>query len=1025
MAVPSKTESKEKTTGIARKAGIGTLISLLIIACAFYYFLHVQRRTAYFAARNLRILSTVSQQIVERLEYPDFSASRVTDRARLRWDGKEEEFVEEEAKPAAPAPAGAPRRLTVEQLVAPVFQQSFVDVFDAVMLLDERGNVRWQWPRGVCSATKLDDLKEVRSLGDKEQDLPLASLQHRAFNTQVKLEGREYRLFTQPLPIQPKGGGAQSWVVAGVVTNSRFASQSVTISLTVLVAVLAGFLLVIFSLPFLKLSLVGELQRIRVSDILLLGISLLCFVSIITIVCFDLVAYRRVRLGADAQLRRLASDIKRHMRTEIDLAYRALVALDNAGELQKSTAATLPKSALELPAVRAYPYLESFARIDGQGQQRGKWSMAAKPLDLIPVVDRGYFRTIIENKGWNAERPYVVESIRSRTTGLTQAVMAMRPLRPNKENAVIALAIPMLSLIDTTIAGDCQFAVIDEEGEVLFHSEAQRNNAENFFIETDLDRVLRSAVAARRNKMLDIRYWGDDQRGFSSPIDGTPWTLVTFRNKRLPRTINVETVMITVMFLLFHALAYAIFGAIVAVGRPSYRAPWLWFDEKRGSDYLHLIAAYVCFGIAFAAGIYLFRPRAVLVLATLLPAVVLMLTFMRLKQQHGGPTYLVAAGVMSMVTLVLLMFVWTAEVETDVSRSVLAVRALITAAILGGGVISLLRSREPGKDPVTRLVVPSYLYVAAAAGLLVISAVFPTAAFYKAAFKIEMESFVKHGQLELVRNLEQRQRDLDAKKQQELDEGLPDYANRAVAFDRRKWSNLGVYVNFFASTRVYRNAYGHDTEAQQIAAGDDPLPRFVEWLLPQYSEHSVRIRELLHSRSADDRWKWYRSGDDLVLFSRSMYSSDMNVIAASAVPRLLPRWIGRGGSSFAPRESLLIDLDPFNYKDVELEADPITRVARAALFLTIFIAYAGLILYGAWFVSRKVFLVDLRDPLWLRAPRIGPALGGNVLIFAPDADVTIDRVVDRREVERVSIHDLASAGAGASARWNEVLTRVD
>jgi hypothetical protein len=1011
MAVSSKAaEEKPKK----RKAGLASVMSLVIVAIGLYYFVHVQRRTAYFAARNLRILATVTTQIVDRVQTPDLGAKPPAEPQTLVWDKAAGLFeLETAAEPYGPPSPNAPQRMTLDQLVRQVFEQSFVNVFDAVMVADQNGVVRWQEPRGICSATKLDDLTEVRGVGKKEQKIKTADLQLRAHNTSVLLEGREYRLFSQPLPIRVRGAEGGSWVVVGVVSNGRFAAESVTVSYTLLVLVLAVFLLVLFSIPFLKLNLMGELQRVRLADIILLGVSMLCIISIVTIIALDVVAYRRTRLAADAQLRRLGSDIKRHMKSEVTLAFDALAALEKSA--LRDANGPVPDKERKLPELLAYPYFESFTRINDKGDQVSKWWMGSNPVSSTSVGDRAYFRTALTGQGWGStpERRYVVEAIRSRTTGQTRAVLSKPAAAQKPGEAVVALTFPMLSMIDTVIAGDCQFVVIDGKGQVVFHSESQRNNVENFFVETDQNRQLRAAVAGRQNDMLNLRYWGEDQRAFVTPIADTPWSLVTFRSKRILRTLNVETIMITVMFLLIYALGFLLFGALVAIARPSYRAPWLWPDHERGGDYLCLIASYVAFAIAFAAGIYAFRPRVVLVISAMAPALALFLTYLRLSRRRSGGA-LVAGSIALSAAVVLVICAVTGRVETDVLLPPLLLRAFVLVMTSAGIAAALWRLKRRDEDAPRRLIMPGYSYVIGVAGLLVLVAVLPTTAMYKAAYKIETESFVKHGQIELVQDLEARLRAFDAT--------LAESGRGKSVNDGLKKSNLGVYYRFFATTEVYEPQT--NMRRGDVSEGAT-VPRLVEWLLPQYSDHSVRMRKFVHSESADARWQWFRRADSLDLFTESMYG--LRLFTTSSVPLLLPR-------PFVVQKPFplptLIDRDTPEYGDVRWESDTISRAARYGFILSGFLGFVALIVFAAYFVSRKVFLVDLRDPLWLKpGARIGPALGGNMLIFVnePDDDEpdTVERVIDRRQFISVTLESLGGEGPAATEAWNRELTRVD
>lgn len=1064
MAASSEVREKKRTW----RAGIGTMLSVLIFVVGAYYFIRVQQKTAYFGQRNLRVLSTVATQLGDRIRPPAAEVGRPP--AILEWHPNEGTFhvVFRKADGAGDEKGEVHGS---DKLVEPVLSQSFLDVFDTMILADDKGNVRWQRPGSPSSMAQLDALRELRGFGKEDGTITTADLQRRAFNTRVTLEGRQFRLFSQPVQLPElaragDGSASQPWIVAGFVSRGRFASDTGAVSYTLLIMFMAAFLLIIFSLPFLKLGLLGELQRVRVTDVILLGVALLCALSVLTIILLDAVAYRRTRAASDAQLRRLASDIKRHVRDEVRLASAVLTRLDETlpAGAAGGESEPLPDALRQDPVIRAYPFFESFVRIDEHGAQRQKWVFDTAKLRKISVADRDYFRDALHGRTWGKTEehpPYTLQAIRSWTgSGVTQAVIARRveARPPWPGNAVVALAFPMLSLIDTVVAGDCDFAVIDDSGKVMFHSESQRNEVENFFVETDNDRALRAAVAGRQNEMLNVRYWGEDQRAFATPLDGTPWTLVTFRSKRLLRTLNVETIMITVMFLLIHALGYALFAALVAVARPSYRAPWLWPDRDRGGDYICLIASYIALSIAFGASIYLFRPTVVLVVASSLPALALLLTYARLRRDGVFGKRAALLGV-ACASAVLLVCVVRGQAETDILPPELAVRFFIVLNAAMGVFAGLVPLRKSESSTI----MPGYSYVVGATGLLVLSAVLPTAALYKAAYTIEMESFVKHGQLELVRDIEDRFRHIETTR------AVP--GRPADVTERLKQSSLGIYHRFFCDTEVFlaptvadaRHGFDLRQELARHSAADlsavlpwkveadeetfdpnadfmttiagaaapldspNPVPRFVEWLLPQYSDHSIRMRELLHSESADKQWTWRRRRDYLDFRGNSV--GGLQLVTASAMPRLLPRsLIGTPATPLPLRR--LFDADRPDYSDVLWESDAVTRAGRLVLILAGLAAYLSVLVLTAHFIARKVFLVDLRDPLWLDPNvRVGPALGGNMLIFAPDTNSALE-TVDRRAFVHVTLaswqaEDGPLDEAALEEVWNREITRID
>ena len=117
-----------------------------------------------------------------------------------------------------------------------------------------------------------------------------------------------------------------------------------------------------------------------------------------------------------------------------------------------------------------------------------------------------------------------MQSVRSITTGLPEIDFGRRTDESPKTDTygqqwvranfpVIMMTVPdALSIGHPIFPRFFGFAIIDSNGKVLFHSEDRRNTVENFFDETDRDKHLRAAVYARRDEVMNIRYWGYDYR---------------------------------------------------------------------------------------------------------------------------------------------------------------------------------------------------------------------------------------------------------------------------------------------------------------------------------------------------------------------------------------------------------------------------------------------------------------------------------------------------------------------------------
>ena len=533
-----------------------------------------------------------------------------------------------------------------------------------------------------------------------------------------------------------------------------------------------------------------------------------------------------------------------------------------------------------------------------------------------------------------------VAAVRSKTTGNRELVVSVPSVNAPAADAharnrrwVATLAIQEFrSLLDATVVPGFGFAVVSEDGELLFHSDPQHAVSENVFAETDNNRRLRALVSARQTGWLNMRYWGEDYRAFVRPMsgDGLPnWSLITFYDRRPVRTVNAEWLLTTIFFLMLYASSYVSVSLGIHVWSPAYRAPWLWPDPTRSRAYVELLLLELLLITGWVAGLSFFSNTELLWSAWLLPFVAWCLAYLVLalpRRDHA------ARPVVLLVTILLVAF-WLSNMRQHLVAA-LAFSTLFAAVAMSR------RWLPDGLGWARELPILKFCYGGAAVGCAVLTIVLPTASFFKIAHGIQTESFVKYGQLKLA--LAARER--EARHQQRaatLFESLETAPFKLLDDKRRELDKRGVYDDFFFTTKADSAASCSDP-----AAASQDLPDAFEERLPYFSESSVAIRELIDDR-VPGRWRWCQQANQLV-----MMMEDGGERYRSELPRLLgwasPHW------------------------PLPLE---IGGIVAGFLVLAVTVAW------GVRFVMHHVFVIDLVDPLWAPTVRVPVTAGANLLLL--------------------------------------------
>lgn len=139
----------------------------------------------------------------------------------------------------------------------------------------------------------------------------------------------------------------------------------------------------------------------------------------------------------------------------------------------------------------------------------------------------------------------------------------------------VAVAIPrFLSVDGTVLPPPFQYAVFDQSGNTIFHSDEDRINVSNFVDDTANDARIRAAISYKEGKILDLDYDGVSVRGYVKRLhEDVDWTLVVFRTHSLVDRISALAISLSVMSWLFTTLMIFLACALLAfVPRPHGQA---------------------------------------------------------------------------------------------------------------------------------------------------------------------------------------------------------------------------------------------------------------------------------------------------------------------------------------------------------------------------------------------------------------------------------------------------------------------
>ena len=939
--------------------------------------------------------------------------------------------------------------INLRHILDPIFSQSLLSAFDEVMLVRGDGSVIYAGHHNARRAlsvrgeeesipeqivTNLGQLKEKIGFREPPAKLDLGVLRDVTRITEVQTSSGTYYLFTQPFSQASvdddpatKAAEGRRWLIAGMVSKRRFMYEVMSVSASGVLVVMAIFLMMIGAWPYLRVALIGSHQRLAITDVLLLGFAALIHAAILTLLVLDVLAYRSLRAVSDKQLTLLGERLESDLYRNLSSAAETLRKLDEWGTDPTAKSRWALSDMLTFQAADPganiaglklpNPYVSIVAWMDAAGRQRYKMTMreAAPPVN---VGYRQYFQNALANRlasvDGDPENGIAIESIRSSASGETEAVVA----RPTKAHglSVVAATVELIDITHPVLPPDFGFAIIDDSGKVLFHSESSRNNQENFFAETDWNRTVRSAVFARQEVLTGVRYWGADHRVYVKPLKKLPWTLIVFRNKSLLRTVNTEVVAMTLSMLLGNSAIYLVIILLLLFWNPMYRAPQAWPVPENTESYVRLILLYLVMAASACFTFYAFDARSVLMITMLLPAQALTGTLLVLEQRRTSLRWIAAASVwIGIVVLWLLVLLHSGLMPGTRVQHQWLLMVIVALLLLGatawmtfGGFRFLFEDEWQRKYY-------SRIYLVAGVLLLVHGAVIPTVGFFKVASRLEIEGLVKYTERVIAERAEEAI--VGIERANTTDATQEEYCAR--------WQDDPFRIRWRLSppTKNCRSLIPDLTSPDVMANAKLDrvwLPDVYRNVLPAYSEESVSLRQLHGNSVTDALWRWWWN-DNRITLDKSIHLPAIDEGRQGAAVSIY-------GRDQKPQSIQVQSRVPLSFAAAwRYDAGMTSRSAiwAVAFLLGVVIVVAILVLIVRFFALR-LFLVDIREPLWLAAPPpLKPTLGDH--IFLVREGKSVEKLTEARgeQVDFINVTFEELDQDKRPAAWDEKLLEID
>ena len=606
---------------------------------------------------------------------------------------------------------GACAHVRLDTAVAPLLSGTSRQMFDEMLITNFKGRVLYQTQTAGVLANDLSPFLQAAQGGSQpkspapaksdaapdnkapatENDSPYApafmSASQSSNLVTISVAGTSYRAYLVPVPLPTSDPGQTQktvLVLCGLIRQDKFKSDGRSVPGTLMTTfVLAILLVIVATWPLLKFSTMRLTERVPRNAGLYYALSATATIVMLIVLMIDL-RYQYVDPETDANLKGLEVKIDSNLARELTSSLHALNGIANSDYFdaksfkdhtktnvvgctqdQNEKPLNSKQDVLKLPGMQLaeYPYFRRVYAYDSSAFEQMKWTVDPTEPPSLRVCDRSYFNDTIRNRLWYLKDDisgprFRVEPIYSRLSGEFLAVIAEPALATSvtapQMPRVLTMVTPLLSLIHPVLPPDYGFAVIDESGKVLFHSDATKNGRENFFDESSNSGELRSAITAHRETLLTVNYSGVSHRILVSPIPSiqhSSWFLITFSNLATAGVERVERLVLFSALVLIYFAAVIVPTVLILMLLRNNSVLWIWPRDEKLGCYYHLILTLIVvillfYSLAFRAG-----PSELLVFSVQMPLLCVLLAFFKLTSRDQWIAWM--AGAMALTGIMM------------------------------------------------------------------------------------------------------------------------------------------------------------------------------------------------------------------------------------------------------------------------------------------------------------------------------------------------------------------------------------
>ena len=533
--------------------------------------------------------------------------------------------------------------ISMNEFAEPLFKARN-DVFESYVILSLDSNKQhWDilFKHNEISPSEhlnLDTLKGLQKNSDLSAIIDLV------------ISGNHWKLFFSPFDFHD-----QKMALGGLISNKEYRGYIRDAPVPFIASCIIVLIIVLIFLPVIKVYFLSPNETISSGDILLNTVSIFCGTSAILVILLYMYIHNLSEQSFQTRMRDLAGQMKADIDTELAKAnaqldyysgtYARLTPSQKKILYYDTTDKVVKKTVDSLFCPVLYSNMTRVLWVDSAGNTLAKWNPFIFSPPFSNVKNYEFFKRLKTTRNYSdSNNILIVYPGKSNVTGEYQVYIA-KPDRQYIQTRTgdsafyvrsmgILLATSLNCNILPVLPPGFGFCIVDQNGNVLVHSDRHRNLSENIFLETRENQKLLNAVTYRNNSMVNNAVlYGIRSDLYVTPVSNQPLSLIIFFDKKsidnnITRFLHFS---ITCLMYLFVALALCILVSTYAISRNPSKIKFdlhkiEWIRPSAGNNYSYDFVIDYFKWLAFSgllsfAVILLFRAdiRNILYLSLMLP----------------------------------------------------------------------------------------------------------------------------------------------------------------------------------------------------------------------------------------------------------------------------------------------------------------------------------------------------------------------------------------------------------------------